>query len=221
VIPVFDGHNDALIASRPLLARATEGHPDVPRAREGGFAGGLFAIFTRWESSVAFPAGEEPRRAPDVAPEPAVPRARALRTTLGALGELLALEAEAPAAVRVTRTAAEAEAALRVPGGPLAAAVHVEGAEVLDPGLEALGPLHALGLRSLGITWSRPNVFGEALHNAAHARSASHEERAELGAPPGSRTRICGAPGRRGCAGRRSVSPSGPCRPAAPRSRPS
>ena len=38
--------------------------------------------------------------------------------------------------------------------------MHIEGAEVLDPGLELLPALHALGLRSLGITWSRPNAFG-------------------------------------------------------------
>ena len=46
---VFDGHNDALLAARrggrDLLARSSEGHWDVPRAREGGFAGGFFAIF--------------------------------------------------------------------------------------------------------------------------------------------------------------------------------
>lgn len=162
MIPVFDGHNDALLTGRSLLARGTEGHLDVPRAREGGFAGGLFAIFTQGESSIAFPPFEDelPPRAPDLPPEPAVSRARALRTTLRALGELLALEAEAPAALRVARTAAEVEAAIATSGAPLAAVIHVEGAEVLDPGLRALGPLHALGLRSLGLTWSRPNRFG-------------------------------------------------------------
>jgi membrane dipeptidase len=38
--------------------------------------------------------------------------------------------------------------------------MHVEGAEAIDPTLERLPALHALGLRSLGITWSRPNAFG-------------------------------------------------------------
>jgi len=158
VIPVFDGHNDALIEGRSLLARGATGHLDVPRARDGGLAGGLFAIFTRGEVSIAFPQDAPARRDAQLPPEPAIPRARALRTTFAALGELLALEAEAPAALRVCRSAAEVEATLGA--GPLAAVVHIEGAEAIDPGLEALPALHALGLRSLGITWSRPNAFG-------------------------------------------------------------
>ncbi|MBA2519408.1 MAG: membrane dipeptidase, partial [Chloroflexia bacterium] len=36
---------------------------------------------------------------------------------------------------------------------------HIEGAEAIDPGLDALEVYHAAGLRSLGITWSRPNIF--------------------------------------------------------------
>ena len=52
-LPILDGHNDALLAlarnaERPdsLLERSSLGHLDLPRAREGGFAGGFFAIFT-------------------------------------------------------------------------------------------------------------------------------------------------------------------------------
>jgi membrane dipeptidase len=41
----------------------------------------------------------------------------------------------------------------------LAAVAHLEGAEAIDPGLLALEPLHAAGLRSLGPVWSRPNAF--------------------------------------------------------------
>ncbi len=41
----------------------------------------------------------------------------------------------------------------------LAAVAHVEGAEAIDPGLEALDLWHAAGLRSLGPVWSRPNAF--------------------------------------------------------------
>src|SRR3954467_138490 len=53
--PVFDGHNDALLragATDPLagapglLAGRPDGHLDVPRAKAGGFAGGIFAVFT-------------------------------------------------------------------------------------------------------------------------------------------------------------------------------
>ena len=50
-IPIFDGHNDSLLrlpdrgGERSFLARSEEGHLDLPRAREAGFAGGFFAIF--------------------------------------------------------------------------------------------------------------------------------------------------------------------------------
>lgn len=48
-IDVFDGHNDAVqfmgeytSAGRDFLVRSESGHLDLPRAREGGMAGGLF-----------------------------------------------------------------------------------------------------------------------------------------------------------------------------------
>ena len=39
--------------------------------------------------------------------------------------------------------------------------LHIEGAETIDPGLEALEFWYGAGLRSLGPVWSRPNAFGE------------------------------------------------------------
>jgi membrane dipeptidase len=46
----FDGHNDAVQhlmeyrqGGRDFLNRSDEGRPDLPRAREGGLVGGLFA----------------------------------------------------------------------------------------------------------------------------------------------------------------------------------
>ena len=54
--------------------------------------------------------------------------------------------------------------------GPIRGVMHIEGAEAIDPGLEILPALHALGLRSLGITWSRPNAFG---HGVPFAQPSS------------------------------------------------
>ncbi|MGO4840842.1 membrane dipeptidase, partial [Rhizobiaceae sp. 2RAB30] len=54
MIPVFDGHNDVLLrllnagpakAETLFIEGRAGGHIDLPRAREGGFAGGMFAIF--------------------------------------------------------------------------------------------------------------------------------------------------------------------------------
>src|SRR5215831_1225793 len=52
-LPVFDGHNDTLLhlyyadrgGGRSFFTRAEKGHIDLPRAREGGFAGGFFAVW--------------------------------------------------------------------------------------------------------------------------------------------------------------------------------
>ena len=53
-MPIFDGHNDVLLrlyrrsgtdAPRAFLEGEAKGHLDLPMAQQGGFAGGLFAIF--------------------------------------------------------------------------------------------------------------------------------------------------------------------------------
>ncbi len=64
----------------------------------------------------------------------------------------------APAQVRIARSVADLDAA-HDGDGPPAAVLHLEGAEAIDPGLEALDTWYAAGLRSLGPVWSRPNAF--------------------------------------------------------------
>src|SRR6266498_5750594 len=52
---VFDGHNDTLTnlfipelgKGRSFFKETSIGHIDLPRARQGGFSGGFFAVFTR------------------------------------------------------------------------------------------------------------------------------------------------------------------------------
>jgi len=82
-----------------------------------------------------------------------VQHAPAWREALVQIGLLLRLERESEGRVRVARTAPDLD------GGGLAAVLHLEGAEAIDPALDALDLWHAAGLRSLGIVWSRPNAF--------------------------------------------------------------
>ena len=63
---------------------------------------------------------------------------------------------EAAGHLRVCTSADEVETA--VAAGVLAAVPHLEGAEAIVD-LDVLEVLHALGLRSLGPVWSRPNAF--------------------------------------------------------------
>jgi len=150
VIPIVDGHNDALLEAwvrgSDLRKRDAAPHFDLVRAREGGFAAGFFAVFVPSRDDGAIDAERE---GDPLDPE----RARRVADELVAI--LLALE-DAGGLV-VARSVADVERA--VAGGPLAAILHVEGAEPLDPELTRLEPLVDRGLRSLGLTWSRPNAF--------------------------------------------------------------
>jgi membrane dipeptidase len=164
LVPFVDGHNDVLLklhvqgeGAGPFLGRRDEGHLDLVRANEGGFAAGFFAVFVQ-------PASEEERVAtkiPDRTPPYAQPLAGPIPTEYatreaGAMIDLLD-ELVAAGGLRAGRTVADVEAALN--GGPPAAILHFEGAEPIEPGLENLEGFYARGLRSLGLVWSRPNAF--------------------------------------------------------------
>ncbi len=146
-VPVFDGHNDVLLRlhespSRDFLVEG-EGHLDLPRARRGGFAGGFFACFVPGADfePVATEDGYETEFDPD---EAAV-------TAAALAARLLALERAG--ALRVARTADDL-----VLGDGVLAVLHFEGAEAIRSEDE-LAAWHARGLRSLGLTWSRPNRY--------------------------------------------------------------
>ncbi|MGZ4201591.1 MAG: dipeptidase [Thermoleophilaceae bacterium] len=157
MLAIFDGHNDAL--TRADYARIASGrkggHLDLPRMRAGGLRGGIFAIFTRSAEE-----SEEPVARDDGVFElPLAPRvdqgtAAAHATTVA--GRLLQLERAGH--VRIARAEADFDDAPDGNGPPLAV-MHLEGAEAIDPQLEALDHWYAAGLRSLGLVWSRGNDF--------------------------------------------------------------
>jgi membrane dipeptidase len=75
------------------------------------------------------------------------------------MASLFRLEAESEGQIKVIRTADELTAALG--REVIAAVLHFEGAEAIDPDLDALEVFYQAGLRSLGLAWSRPNVFAQ------------------------------------------------------------
>lgn len=170
-VPVFDGHNDTLTQirnaapaeKRTFLERSDRGHVDLPRAREGGLAGGFFAIFTassNWKRTVRPMIGPDGVEVPggySVDLPPRLPRPKALAYTLAVMSDLFRLEAASDGALKVVRTSGELRRCLEE--GTFAAVLHIEGVEALDTRLEALDVFHAAGLRSLGPVWSRPNAF--------------------------------------------------------------
>jgi membrane dipeptidase len=82
----------------------------------------------------------------------------AQREAMRAVARLFRIEADAAGAAKVVRSAAELRECLE--NGTFAMELHFEGAEAIDPDFDALEVYHQAGLRSLGITWSRPNRFG-------------------------------------------------------------
>jgi membrane dipeptidase len=171
-VPIFDGHNDVLLrlwkrkgddAARAFLDGEGKGQLDLPMAQQGGFAGGLFAIFVPSPSSrdsAAKTDGEAPKldTAPGAAMPPAPDLAMAQAATFAMASILARIEREAEGRVRICRGIDDVRRCIKA--GALAAVLHIEGAEAIDPGFEALDVLHAAGLRSLGPVWSRPNLFG-------------------------------------------------------------
>ena len=161
-VAIFDGHNDVVqhIAEyreggRDFLARSDDGHLDLPRAREGGMIGGLFAMFAKPEHP---PVGDFTRTADGYevrlaeALDPAYARDR-IRAQLDALNRVVERGA---GQLRWATSADEIEAGVR--DGVFVMVLHMEGAEAIDSDLGNLEEFYAAGLRSLGPVWSRPNI---------------------------------------------------------------
>ncbi len=169
VFPIFDGHNDVLLnlhlaergAGRSFFVQSEIGHLDLPRMQKGGFGGGFFAVFVPSEPGPIMPGEKDIIQTANGYEFPLAPALSydyALKTTLAITARLFRLEAESQGQVKIVRTADELEASLR--NNVLAALLHFEGAEAIDPQLDALEVFYQAGLRSLGIVWSRPNIFG-------------------------------------------------------------
>ncbi len=167
-LPILIGHNDTLLnlylpergQGRTFFTRSDKGHIDLPRAREGGLGGGFFAIFVPPDPLTQPLSRAEPIMTSTGYEMPlasAIEQPYAQRTTMAMIANLFRLEAESDGQIKVVRTVDELTTCLRE--GILAAILHFEGAEAIDPGLDALEVFYQAGLRSLGIVWSRPNAF--------------------------------------------------------------
>jgi membrane dipeptidase len=180
-IPIFDGHNDTLLSltatGRSFYERSETGHIDRVRAREGGLIGGFFAVF------VPTPDPDRPRSVEVVnkmgAGLEGVPLttdggpslAFAQQFTMSQTARLLRIEAGQDGQAGggtgdgtlpddpLTIVLSAADLADNIEHGEFSAILHFEGAEMIDRNLDALEVFHAAGLRSLGLVWSRSNIF--------------------------------------------------------------
>lgn len=170
--PVLDGHNDVLLRAhegdRTFLDGDEDAHLDLPRARAGDYAAGFFAAFVPTEAAPTDRWNPGDEAFPDeyhagVEQEPAA------REVL-AMFERLQGWASRSDALRVVSDLADLEACLgrgdpatngddAAAGDVVGAVPHLEGAAPIAPDLSNLDALVDAGLRSVGLTWGRPNAF--------------------------------------------------------------
>jgi membrane dipeptidase len=162
---VFDGHNDVLLrlwhngkkGGDPVaefIDGTSQGHIDVPRAKAGGLAGGLCAVY--------IPSGDLILQEPDENGHYVTPLAAPLQRqpSLDIAMEKMAIayRVERAGGWKICRSTADIRKAMNE--GIFAAVLHMEGCEAIDEDLDALEVFYAAGLRSLGPVWSRHNAFG-------------------------------------------------------------
>ncbi|MGN8154972.1 dipeptidase [Agrobacterium sp. 22094] len=162
---VFDGHNDVLLrlwhngkkGGDPVaefIDGTSQGHIDVPRAKAGGLAGGLCAVY--------IPSGDLILQEPDENGHYVTPLAAPLQRqpSLDIAMEKLAIayRVERAGGWKICRSTADIRKAMKE--DIFAAVLHMEGCEAIDEDLDALEVFYAAGLRSLGPVWSRHNAFG-------------------------------------------------------------
>ena len=163
--PVFDGHNDVLLRLwrtaktggdpvREFMEGTHEGHIDAPRAKAGGLAGGICAIY--------IPSGDLVLKEPDANGHYVTPLAAPLEREpsldIAMEKAAIALRLEQAGGWKLCRSTADIRKAMA--DGIFAAVLHIEGCEPIGADLDALDVFYAAGLRSLGPVWSRHNVFG-------------------------------------------------------------
>lgn len=160
---IFDGHNDLLFAltdQEPVtIAPFIEGtgkQIDGPKCRSGGFGGGFFAVYVSSPMDVE----AEMKKMAQPAYDLELPEPVSWEQSVAIANRQIALlcRLQVSGALSICRTVPEIESCLD--SGQMAAILHFEGAEPIDAEFNALEVFHQAGLRSLGIVWSRPNMFG-------------------------------------------------------------
>jgi membrane dipeptidase len=170
---VFDGHNDVLYRLWNHAAKGTDaiaefiegpetvghegaerGHIDKARAKAGGLAGGLCAIYV---TSGHLKFGKPDKKGHFSTPL-SQPLERQPSLDIALNMAAIALRIERAGGWRICRNSADITGAMKK--GIFAAVLHMEGCEAIDAELSALEIFYAAGLRSLGPVWSRNNIFG-------------------------------------------------------------
>ncbi len=160
---IFDGHNDVLsklyqedgLRSK-LFRDGNASAIDLPKARIGGFGGGFFAAWVPSPNESRTMFDKMTQSTYNLPLSDPIEQEVALKYVIQQTALLIELEAHK--ILQIVRTVSDIKQCFET--GRLAAIFHLEGAEAIDADLKTLDTLNAVGLRSIGPVWSRPNIFG-------------------------------------------------------------
>lgn len=167
LVPIFDGHNDLLLhlfgprANRSISDFLTggEGHIDLPKCKRGGLRGGFFALY------IADPSGKmlkdsriETAHGWEYPLGDALEFSYANKVAHQAIEGFTKLCRQNSSDIQLVHNASELTRFNSTDA--IQAVLHFEGAEPIAENLSNLEEFYSKGLRSIGIVWSRPNIFG-------------------------------------------------------------
>ena len=151
---LIDGHSDWLLdvsdTKRSFFEESSIGHVDLPRLRTGQISAMMCAVFIRNDD---------------------LPH-HALIQTLRTVDRLRTIVEKSDGSVRLVEEYDDLERCREE--GSFGAILHYEGAEAIDPEFAVLRLSHALGLRSLGLVWSRSNIFAEGVGENDRGRGLTY-----------------------------------------------
>ena len=166
-IKYFDGHNDVLLKLyfskennqyKEFLQGNDFCHIDYNKIKISNFIGGFFAIFVpEKEPDFDFFSRMESSSYDFDLPEP-ISFNSAIDATHVMISILNNIISNSNEEIILCKSGLDITQANE--RNKIAVILHIEGAEAIDDKFESLDNLYELGLRSIGLVWSRPNIFG-------------------------------------------------------------
>ncbi|MCP3660213.1 MAG: membrane dipeptidase [Bacteroidetes bacterium] len=164
IIPIIDGHNDTInnvyFKRRPFLKETKQGHVDFPRAKKGGLIGAFFAISVLPEDKGKRQFGYGLKivdKGWEVLYPSPLKQHYAEQFTDEVFNSFLSYVKQSKDISIVTNYKNLEEC---IEKDIFSIILHFEGAEIIKEDLSNLEYYYEKGLRSLGLVWSRANVFG-------------------------------------------------------------
>ena len=162
----FDGHNDVLLKllyskNKNRINDFINGnnycHIDLPKIKVSNFIGGFFAIFISdiEPDDDFFSRMNQPSYDFDLPKK--ITQEFALSSTIKMIEILNQIIKQSNGQIILCRTGQDIRRTIK--DGRVAVILHIEGAEAIDKDFKSLEMLYNLGLRSIGLVWSRQNIF--------------------------------------------------------------